>query len=1302
MGDGNIDLIKIYIENLNIPQEKKQKLLESKPKTLNEISLWLEKNQENSCSNINPFKNNLPQLKTELAKEIALFNNNSNTDKVKKTTCSNNLFNNGIVSNDDASWGLGIERTQRHEKVYYSSNITSTKNPSQTSPNSNSNKYYDSNYYYADAETVAAQNNAISSIKENVNNSIEIIMAQNEEQGVVSKAYNSIKEYFKSEMALSSVCRNIYTENFCAEMLELAQNGELTTTKYCKAKIEEAKAMLTGNRELTEEETLYLNERLSYMSLDEINILIDKIKNCDNEQYSQLNDYLSNLIQEGKTILNTSKSDSYSHSLSNIKESPNSIRSIIQSSKGEKPMTFEEVFNLERGVEFNSQAIEKYENTAAKYAMVTVITNKANNLHEILDESIKAVDSNEELGANKKVKEQCEQELENNLINALKTLYNDESKINEILQEASNGNISYTDGNIVYDQSLKNKKGSILSTISKNLLSDIDERVNKIKGPYNIEDYKNEMGKAYEKAYGMKNATQLAKAFQSDQEEIVGKIRSGVEYTGVGVMVAGMFFCPPLALAGAITASFGGIGVEALNESTRKEGLNDEAKKKITQELITNAALFAVGGAAGKMGSAAKSALLAQKCPTLMACIADIGTDATISMLGDLAITGEIDIEGEGLSQIMSLIAGHVKVSKFGGNKKSNVNTENTTKNNIANTNTAKNIKQKIENKYKLKDSVSMKISEEIAQIISSKPELSEKIMNLIDSNVSLQNIRAIAEIATKDNIELIEKLTKNKNIKAYYDSQGNLIRNDFDNAIKAIKNNPEISEKLIDIAQNSKHNGQDLQNIADLLKKYPDYNNEIMLLVKSNYNIKVGKDIYNNPTFHIEKIIEKINQYPNLRSEIIDFMKVQRKADNDTSNPVSKLDDYIQLLNSTPNQELTKKLAQNPNLDVQEIKLLSHKKLSEQQIDDIVFLSNKKYSENAINYNLKLVQQYPELRDIIFEEAPKYELIDNNIQNTPQSTINERNYIRNQIAKNYPEKLKELESTLGKDFYEKVKWEEIIPKNATNAEIEKTLSYLNETSKFFSRIGFNEKSYGKNIQWAHEMRIIQKTAEVLAKKGLSFDTIMNHISSMYRDFDIAKTLESNQGASDRRIYSGEYRGFKPDDPAAVLRNNGAYTPYNKEDGYSEYYNKFEAVKDKKRTPPYDDVVLTEIRSDAYIGNHMAHPLNSTVENGMSHVKDAYNSLEPFRQKVKNGEKLTQEEIKQVHKKVSEIYFLMANIMPYSRGSNGISDILMRNIYQSLGINMPALKQGVSLDLEAFCTKNMDEYQEKWLTFFEN
>ena len=49
-----------------------------------------------------------------------------------------------------------------------------------------------------------------------------------------------------------------------------------------------------------------------------------------------------------------------------------------------------------------------------------------------------------------------------------------------------------------------------------------------------------------------------------------------------------------------------------------------------------------------------------------MACIADIGVDATMSMLGDMVLTGEIDIEGEGLSQVMSILAGHIRAGKFG------------------------------------------------------------------------------------------------------------------------------------------------------------------------------------------------------------------------------------------------------------------------------------------------------------------------------------------------------------------------------------------------------------------------------------------------------------------------------------------------------------------------------------------------------------------------------------------------------------------------------------------------------------
>ena len=55
--------------------------------------------------------------------------------------------------------------------------------------------------------------------------------------------------------------------------------------------------------------------------------------------------------------------------------------------------------------------------------------------------------------------------------------------------------------------------------------------------------------------------------------------------------------------------------------------------------------------------------------------------------------------------------------------------------------------------------------------------------------------------------------------------------------------------------------------------------------------------------------------------------------------------------------------------------------------------------------------------------------------------------------------------------------------------------------------------------------------------------------------------------------------------------------------------------------------------------------------------------------------------------------------MPFERGSAGINNVLVRSMYEALGINLPALKTGVSLDLEAFC-QNLDTYKQNWKTFF--
>ena len=118
------DLVKVYIENLNLPLETKVKLIASNPKTLADVSLWLEehkdiKTEEKPSSN--PFA---PAAKINTANEIQLFASNPNI--VHST--SDFVFNKGeLVDTDDASWGLSIDRTKNITEtggITYYSNTT--------------------------------------------------------------------------------------------------------------------------------------------------------------------------------------------------------------------------------------------------------------------------------------------------------------------------------------------------------------------------------------------------------------------------------------------------------------------------------------------------------------------------------------------------------------------------------------------------------------------------------------------------------------------------------------------------------------------------------------------------------------------------------------------------------------------------------------------------------------------------------------------------------------------------------------------------------------------------------------------------------------------------------------------------------------------------------------------------------------------------------------------------------------------------------------------------------------------------
>lgn len=586
-----------------------------------------------------------------------------------------------------------------------------------------------------------------------------------------------------------------------------------------------------------------------------------------------------------------------------------------------------------------------------------------------------------------------------------------------------------------------------------------------------------------------------------------------------------------------------------------------------------------------------------------------------------------------------------------------------------------------------------------LADLIEWKPEISDKLMDLVtNSNRYGYDISHLIEMANENNIDDLIKLSKNKSLRCNCDKNGRLIKNDFDLTLKVANSVPEFKNQILDVASNSGRPNTDIYHISQLMKKYPDQADVIAQLTTSNKHIKVSYDLNNVLADDIDTVMNTIKAHPEMKDDIINYMSVQRKGPQDTTSSVESLGNYVRTIEKYPEfRQQINTLSKDPNIDGASIHfIINEYRNSPQQLNDAITLASKGYTHSNIIRKMDAMQANPKLKEAYLSDSPEFTLIDKNPSNTPSATIEKRFATRDKLETEFSTELQTLKNTLGDEFYTKVQWEEIIPPNASSSDIKAILDDLNDSSKFFARTTINEENYGKNIKWASEMNQISNAATVRITDGESFDDVIKQLAMDYRGYDEATTLGSNVNPSDRREYSGLYRG----------RNNdgGATTPFDNGGSYQEYYDRFSQMLENanngiKRPKPYPDVELTNF---IYCkrGDCMFHPPSKTVEPAMKHIGERYDELKPLVEKVKNGGTLTDAEIAMAHDKISEMYYIMGNVMPWARGSNGISDIFMRSMYKSLGIDQPALKKGVSLDLEAFCVP-MDEYKANWNNFFE-
>ena len=1091
-----------------------------------------------------------------------------------------------------------------------------------------------------------AEEQSIAGIRQNVKEGLNIYQVSI--GGVVSKGVNSIKELFNTEYAGDKVYRQLVKKQVSSWLLEKAHISKgLIAKEYVQEKMLLLKALL-GTEKLSATEQINIEQSINNIDFNQLDTYILRLSNAENNEYNKLQrDVINDLM------INNNLDNNKDLGLKKIKL--NSVGAFLSSSKAEEKMSFDKIFELEMGVSFNqNNSIQEYENKYLETNAVVTIHNKVTQINEDLTENIRIMDGYNKHGSTTGManeREMLYKNLSNSILSALQKFYgDDQEKISEILTKYN----AKLENNII-TFGVQNEDYAIVN-IAKQIQEMINTNLSKLMNGKTLEGYQEELKKAYYMAYGAKNSVDLASKFQESQQEGVGYAKIGISTAGIALAVLSDGTLLPI--TGMLIGAFGPGLVSGVESATKEGGMTKDEANEMTKELVMSGVLTFVGMKEGEIATKIGHILM-KSCPKFVQYIGEYGSMAVMGALTDYALMGDIDLTQESISNLINIATGIIAHRKI--------------------------IKMQEQSQIK-------QLNVEIEASAADDFSIINKLMNKIKHSEEISNTRE--EII--NSIEFKELLPENQNL---------LLKtiDDYATIKGIIGQNVSDVDVLLDIKMIRNCSNEDIKNLSDILGKNLRYKNEILDIVKSNYNIKFGEALDGNIASHIDDIIKLIEANPNYKEQIVDYIKVQRRANNDTSNPTTSIDNYINTLNKYPeHQDFIIELTKNGNLDAKstdggintiEAALNLYIK-SGYKKEDILILARQNYTVQNIRSSLATIKKYPELRDIILNESPVYKLIDNTPANTSNDIIEKRSNIKEYLELNYPNEMKQLKQTLGEKFFLNVKWEEIISTNATRQDAELILNTLNESSKFFARTSFNEQLYGKNIQWASKMNDISNGAEYLISQGKEFDSVLSYISHEYHAYDEATTLETNLAQrNDRRLASGKYRG---DD----VPNQQYITPFEQAGSYAEYFDRFTNVENPRKRP-YEDVHLTSISCFDDNTGTMYHPQNKYVEPGLNYVWERYNELRPLFDKVKNNQKLSKQDISYANEKIAEIYFLMANVMPYERGSNGISDILMRSIYKGLGVNQPALKHGVSLDLEAFCM-DLNEYKNKWNSFFEN
>lgn len=248
------------------------------------------------------------------------------------------------------------------------------------------------------------------------------------------------------------------------------------------------------------------------------------------------------------------------------------------------------------------------------------------------------------------------------------------------------------------------------------------------------------------------------------------------------------------------------------------------------------------------------------------------------------------------------------------------------------------------------------------------------------------------------------------------------------------------------------------------------------------------------------------------------------------------------------------------------------------------------------------------------------------------------------------------------------------------------------------------------NYYWADEMIKCAEKVKDKIRSGCSFNDVFDSIRLKYKEL-YSKSPPDKDGQNQRfgvlrekvnGIYSAE--GFQVKNKYGAYRKRflDFFAKFPNEIIYNVDHSVFTGTAKVRQhvgtsNAPVElasmEVELTEKPDSEKFVALWSAPVFS-IKPALKHVGNIYDSI------VKIKRVQYQYELEVVNRGIAQMHWFLAQLMPCQRGSAGITDVLTKSIYESLGIQVHPWKAGLAPDLEAF-VRPLDDYVDNYTNFFD-